>query len=193
MNTGIRSFRPAWLHLCLRETHRRRRREPEVAAVSGGWRFSMRRRGVLATARSRDMSRRHMHYDRTLSASAQSGSLPPCLLLEPEPLIVPIVIANFDRKITRTTLVAHVHAPFRLSDHVPKPIQDGRFSRLSQIWEAGCAWVREAVSTPRGRPPVRLCETSRGLEYHRISLPRIRLSFSDDDGLRHLQRNVISR
>ena len=44
--------------------------------------------------------------------------------VEPEPLIVPIVVANFDRKLTRTTLVARVHKPFHLSVHEPKPTQD---------------------------------------------------------------------
>ena len=44
--------------------------------------------------------------------------------VEPEPLIVPISVANFDKKITRTTLAAMVHPPFRLSEFVPRPIED---------------------------------------------------------------------
>ena len=64
---------------------------------------------------------------------------------EPEPLIVPVVIANFDRKLTRTTLIARVHEPFRLSEHVPKPVQDDRlFAFIAQFRERMASWVREA-------------------------------------------------
>ncbi len=38
--------------------------------------------------------------------------------MHPEPLIVPIAVANFDKKISQTTLAAIVFQPFRLSDHV---------------------------------------------------------------------------
>jgi CRP-like cAMP-binding protein/1-acyl-sn-glycerol-3-phosphate acyltransferase len=65
--------------------------------------------------------------------------------VEPEPLIVPVVVANFDRKLTRTTLVAHVHKPFRLSDHVPKPIQDDRlFAFIAELGERMRSWVLDA-------------------------------------------------
>jgi CRP-like cAMP-binding protein/1-acyl-sn-glycerol-3-phosphate acyltransferase len=65
--------------------------------------------------------------------------------VEPEPLIVPIVIANFDRKLTRTTLVAQVHKPFHLSDHVPKPVQDDAlFAFIAELRERMSGWVREA-------------------------------------------------
>ena len=65
--------------------------------------------------------------------------------VEPEPLIVPIVVANFDRKLTRTTLVAHVHEPFHLSDHVRKPIQDDAlFAFIAELRERMGCWVRDA-------------------------------------------------
>ncbi|MEW8507863.1 MAG: cyclic nucleotide-binding domain-containing protein [Candidatus Thiodiazotropha sp.] len=35
-----------------------------------------------------------------------------------EPLIVPIAVANFDKRLTRTTTAAIVYPPFRVSDHV---------------------------------------------------------------------------
>ena len=41
--------------------------------------------------------------------------------VEPEPLIVPIAVANFDKKITRTRVAAVVHEPFRISDVLTKP------------------------------------------------------------------------
>jgi CRP-like cAMP-binding protein/1-acyl-sn-glycerol-3-phosphate acyltransferase len=65
--------------------------------------------------------------------------------VEPEPLIVPVVVANFDRKLTRTTLVAHVHEPFHLSDHVPKPVQDDMlFAFIADLRERMRSWVRDA-------------------------------------------------
>ena len=57
----------------------------------------------------------------------KAGAFRLATFVEPEPLIVPVV-ANFDRKITRATLVASVHEPFRLSDHLPKPIQNDALS-----------------------------------------------------------------
>ena len=75
----------------------------------------------------------------------KAGAFRLASFVEPEPLIVPIIIANFDRKITRTTLVAHVHAPFRLSDHVPKPIRDeALFAFIADLGGRMRAWVREA-------------------------------------------------
>jgi hypothetical protein len=38
--------------------------------------------------------------------------------VRPEPLIVPIAVANFDKKITRTKTATVVHEPFRISDHL---------------------------------------------------------------------------
>ncbi len=42
--------------------------------------------------------------------------------IEPEPLIVPIAIANFDKNITRTKLAAIICKPFKLSEAVSVPI-----------------------------------------------------------------------
>ena len=54
-------------------------------------------------------------------------------------------MANFDRKITRTTLIARVHEPFRLSDHIPKPVQDDAlYASIADLGERMRAWVREA-------------------------------------------------
>jgi CRP-like cAMP-binding protein len=64
---------------------------------------------------------------------------------DPEPLIVPIAVANFDKKITRTKPVAVVHQPFKLSE-VVDPADD----RALAEWLKGDlqpryrTWVREA-------------------------------------------------
>ena len=95
-----------------------------------------------------------MHSARKVPAALKAGAFRLATFVEPEPLIVPVV-ANFDRKITRATLVASVHEPFRLSDHLPKPIQNDALSvfiagfrermrgRLRAAWErlvAGLPW-----------------------------------------------------
>ncbi len=73
---------------------------------------------------------------------------------EPEPMIVPIVVANFDRKITRTTLVAQVHPPIRLSDHVPKPTDDQQlFAFINELNGRYRGWVREAQTLAAANPP----------------------------------------
>jgi CRP-like cAMP-binding protein len=65
----------------------------------------------------------------------------------PEPLVVPIAVAHFDRKLTEATPVAVVHEPLRLSDHVP-PGDDGALvewlnGELHPRYER---WVREAAA-----------------------------------------------
>jgi hypothetical protein len=44
--------------------------------------------------------------------------------VDPEPLIVPIAVANFDKRITRTRTAAVVGEPLRLSDHLPASASD---------------------------------------------------------------------
>ena len=85
----------------------------------------------------------------------KAGAFRLAAFVEPEPLIVPVVVANFDRKLTRTTLIAHVHEPFRLSDHVPKPVQDeALFAFIADFGERMRSWVcdaRERASTRASR------------------------------------------
>jgi len=82
----------------------------------------------------------------------KAGAFRLAAFVEPEPLIVPVVVANFDRKITRTTLVAHVHEPFHLSDHVPKPVQDhALFTFIADLGERIRFWVRDASKRASAR------------------------------------------
>ena len=46
---------------------------------------------------------------------------------DPEPLLVPIAVANFDRPIARTRLAAKIFPPIRLSDSVPRSAPDEVF------------------------------------------------------------------
>lgn len=66
----------------------------------------------------------------------------------PEPLLVPIAVANFDKKLTRTAVVAVIHPPFRLSEEVKDPSDDQALlgflnDRLHPRYRE---WVQEAAA-----------------------------------------------
>lgn len=48
----------------------------------------------------------------------RTGAFRLAAAIDPEPIIVPIAVANFDKKLTTTTLAAVVHEPFLLSEKV---------------------------------------------------------------------------
>jgi len=65
---------------------------------------------------------------------------------DPEPLIVPIAIANFDKKMSNTTLVAIIHEPFYLSKYVPKPYETNRlFDFINNYRNKYRKYVQEAI------------------------------------------------
>jgi hypothetical protein len=61
---------------------------------------------------------------------------------------VPVAVANFDKKLTVTTVVAVVHEPFRLSDFVADPGDNQALldfiNHQAGRWFQG--WVREAAA-----------------------------------------------
>jgi 1-acyl-sn-glycerol-3-phosphate acyltransferase len=67
--------------------------------------------------------------------------------VRPEPLIVPIAVANFDKKLTRTRTVAVVHEPFRLSEHLgANPGREAMRAFVDdRVYERFHGYVREAV------------------------------------------------
>lgn len=54
----------------------------------------------------------------------KAGAFRLAAFVQPEPLIVPISVVNFDKNITRKRLAAIVHEPFRLSESVPNAEDD---------------------------------------------------------------------
>jgi CRP-like cAMP-binding protein len=70
----------------------------------------------------------------------------------PEPLLVPVAVANFDKKLTATTIAAVVHEPFRLSDFVPDPGDDRALLDFinHRVGRWFHDWVREAVALAGG-------------------------------------------
>jgi CRP-like cAMP-binding protein len=66
---------------------------------------------------------------------------------EPEPLLVPIAVANFDKKLTRTRTAAVIGEPWRLSEHVPRGAGVDRLHRFvnESVHPTMANMVREAV------------------------------------------------
>jgi CRP-like cAMP-binding protein/1-acyl-sn-glycerol-3-phosphate acyltransferase len=75
----------------------------------------------------------------------KAGAFRLAACVDPEPLVVPIVVVNFDKKITRTILVAQVRKPLRLSEHLCKPIKDRTlFAFINSLTAQFREWVAEA-------------------------------------------------
>ncbi len=67
--------------------------------------------------------------------------------IQPEPLVVPIAVANFDKKLTRTRTVTVVHEPIRLSEHLGKNIEGRPLREFvnGYVYNRFHDYVREAV------------------------------------------------
>jgi 1-acyl-sn-glycerol-3-phosphate acyltransferase len=67
--------------------------------------------------------------------------------VDPEPLIVPIAVANFDKKLLHTTTCAVVHEPFRLSESLSDPADDAALLGFlnDDLQPRFRRWVREAA------------------------------------------------
>jgi CRP-like cAMP-binding protein/1-acyl-sn-glycerol-3-phosphate acyltransferase len=68
--------------------------------------------------------------------------------VRPEPLLVPIAVANFDKKLTQTTTAAVVQQPFRLSEFVADPADEPALLKFinQQLSPRFRGWVREAAA-----------------------------------------------
>jgi 1-acyl-sn-glycerol-3-phosphate acyltransferase len=64
-----------------------------------------------------------------------------------EPLLVPIAVANFDKKLTHTRTIAVVHEPIRLSDHLGENIEGRPLREFvnGYVYNRFQDYVREAV------------------------------------------------
>lgn len=113
-----------------------------------------RRRLFLDTARDHLLSGRNIVIcPEGTSASTERSPLPfrsgafwLASYVRPEPLIVPVAVANFDKRLTRTRTVAVVHEPIRLSEHVGDPPDPSRMREFvdKHIFRGFQEFVREA-------------------------------------------------
>jgi hypothetical protein len=68
------------------------------------------------------------------------------MAIVPEPLIVPIAVAHFDRRLNHTTLVAEVHPPFKMSERVSNSDDPGAMRNfLDDFQDKFTGWVRRAA------------------------------------------------
>ncbi len=67
--------------------------------------------------------------------------------IDPEPVIVPIALANFDKRVNRNVFVAIIKKPFRISDFVEKPNENKKslFEFLAEYRKTYRNYVEEAV------------------------------------------------
>lgn len=68
--------------------------------------------------------------------------------LDPEPLIVPIALANFDKRVNRNVFAAIIKEPFRISEFVEKPNENKKklFEFLAEYRKTYRNYVEEAIS-----------------------------------------------
>jgi 1-acyl-sn-glycerol-3-phosphate acyltransferase len=68
--------------------------------------------------------------------------------LRPEPMIVPVALANFDQRLSRAVLGAVVAEPFRMSDVVADPADRDQVTRFvnDDLAPRYRDWVREAAA-----------------------------------------------
>jgi CRP-like cAMP-binding protein len=70
--------------------------------------------------------------------------------LNPEPLIVPIAVANFDRRLGRDTVVATIHEPFFISERVTNPQDPAAMAQfLDDFGLQLRSWVQQASAMSR--------------------------------------------
>jgi CRP-like cAMP-binding protein len=89
----------------------------------------------------------------------RSGAFRLACSIEPEPLIVPVAVANFDQRLKHATLTAVIHKPVRLSDEIDvnDPRQLNAFPGVMRNRFSG--YIREA------RHAAQLAETTCSLTY----------------------------
>ena len=76
----------------------------------------------------------------------KSGAFRLALSIDPEPLIVPIAVANFDKRLTRTTTAAIVFPPFHLSDEMDGTDRDALFAAVGRIQKRSRDYVQQAIA-----------------------------------------------
>ncbi|MES9969796.1 MAG: cyclic nucleotide-binding domain-containing protein [Candidatus Thiodiazotropha sp.] len=92
------------------------------------------------------------YYTEESPGPFKAGVFRLALSADPEPLIVPIAVANFDKRLTRTCTAAIVFPPFRLSDYLPQRDDHQSLSEFIQTvneWYKG--YVRQAIELAERR------------------------------------------
>lgn len=82
----------------------------------------------------------------------KAGAFRLAAAIDPEPLVVPIAMAHFDRRLLHTKLVAVVQRPFRVSDAIFDPTDPTQMQDfLEKFRQRFSIWVAEAAAIGRRR------------------------------------------
>ncbi|MGF1472444.1 MAG: 1-acyl-sn-glycerol-3-phosphate acyltransferase [Rubrobacteraceae bacterium] len=82
----------------------------------------------------------------------KSGTFRLAANMDPEPRIVPVAVANFDKKVSSSTRVAIVHEPFRVSERVSSAADEQEiFAFTDDLYQQYRHYVREAVELANAR------------------------------------------
>jgi CRP-like cAMP-binding protein len=78
----------------------------------------------------------------------RTGAFELAARLDPEPMVIPVAVANFDQRLSRAVLGAVVGEPFRMSDVVADPADRDQVTRFvnDDLAPRYRAWVREAAA-----------------------------------------------
>jgi CRP-like cAMP-binding protein len=77
----------------------------------------------------------------------KAGAFRLAAAVEPEPLIVPVAVANFDKRLTRTTTAVIVFPPFRLSDEIGRQHEkQALFDFVAALQAQYREYVQQAVA-----------------------------------------------
>ena len=77
----------------------------------------------------------------------KAGAFRLAMAINPEPLIVPIAVANFDKRLTQTTTAAIVFPPFRLSEQLhDTESEDALFDFVNQLQRTYRDYVQQAIT-----------------------------------------------
>lgn len=83
----------------------------------------------------------------------KTGAFRLAAAIDPEPLIVPIAVANFDKKLTRATVSAIVFPPFRLSERLADPGDEPALrAAVDAIQREFQDYVRQAIRLAESEP-----------------------------------------
>ena len=81
----------------------------------------------------------------------KAGAFRLAAAVKPEPLIVPIAVANFDKRLTRTTTAAIVFPPFRLSEQLTQPKdKEALFEFINRLQDRFKNYVQQAIELANG-------------------------------------------
>ena len=76
----------------------------------------------------------------------KAGAFRLAAAVKPEPLIVPVAVANFDKRLTRTTTAAIVYPPFRLSDELTQADDKaGLLDFVNRLQDRFKNYVKQAI------------------------------------------------